>query len=137
MPLVEIQCSRYKKLVHCSPGVDINDSCILFLHRLSIGWKYLLPRWKNTDLVERSWDDLKNHLQWQFFYMFNAVMEEQPKAFDPDYAVIRKRTPYDKNIFPALDAALLEGDKYMQNFLLSIPKDDPMVCRPPSVIFAI
>ena len=69
--------------------------------------------------------------------MFKAVNETQPKAFDPNFAVKRSRTPYDKDIYPALDDALAEGDKYMQKFVASIPSDEPMVCRRLSVIYAI
>lgn len=110
-----------KHNIHVASGVKVETKDLPYLRDLSYGWKYLFPTRSKPELVFSAWRDLKDRLRWRNFF-FEKSLYDGPTPYDPDLAVKRHiRTPFSQAKSNIIEWALSEGDKYVNDFVSSIP----------------
>ena len=114
-PLHIHEASRYRSIVHTSPGVRVPRE---ISNDLSLGLKYMLFTPPSKKLLSEAWDDFNRRLRWRIKFTFKDGLD---KPFDPDYYVPPTKKVEGPSLPQWMERGLTLGKDYVESTSDHIP----------------
>ena len=114
-PLHIHEASRYRSIVHTSPGVSVPRE---ISNDLSLGLKYMLFTPPSKKLLSQAWDDFNRRIRWRIYFSFKEGVD---KPFDPDYYVDESKNAPGPSLPKWMEEGLKLGTDYVDTTSNNIP----------------
>lgn len=116
-PLDVVAASKFKTMIHVSPGVNLP---IEISHMLSVGARYMFFSKCNSQLIWKSWMDFQRRLRWRLLFSFRS---DDNITYDPDYDVKNKSVKVPTHRLPKyIELGLIKGRIFVRDTISKIPE---------------